>query len=136
MSDAIKQISILQEDGSFVSQPIGADAANIDIDATHTLANKASSWDSKANSSDLANYIPITAKGAINGVATLNAEGKIPESQIPGGIQPSITIDPTPAQGSTNAVSSGGVYSALGDKVDNIPTIIGVILKKTIKGDK
>ena len=118
MSDTVKQISVLQSNGSYISQPIGADAENVKIDATHTLADKASSWDSKANSSDLANYIPITSKGAINGVATLDAEGKIPSTQIPGGIQPQITIDPAPAEDSTNAVSSGGVYSALGGKVD------------------
>ncbi len=120
MSNSVKQISVLQNNGTYVSQPIGADARNVDIDATHTLADKVRSWDSKADSSDLGNYVPVTAKGMANGVATLDAEGKIPEEQIPGGIQPTIEIDPAPAQGSENAVSSGGVYTALGEKVNRV----------------
>jgi len=31
-----------------------------------------------------------------------------------------VTVDPTPMQGSTNAVSSGGTYTALADKVDKV----------------
>lgn len=33
--------------------------------------------------SDLANYVPLTQKGAANGVATLDAGGKVPSAQLP-----------------------------------------------------
>jgi len=37
----------------------------------------------KANTSDLANYIPNSQKGAVNGVATLGADGKLTSTQVP-----------------------------------------------------
>ena len=47
---AVKQISVRQLDNTYLTNPIGADAENIDIDSTHTLADKASDWDSKVDS--------------------------------------------------------------------------------------
>ena len=46
------------------------------------------------------------------------------------GSAPQVTIDANPTQGSTNAVSSGGVYTGLGNKqdtltFDNVPQKIG-----------
>lgn len=38
---------------------------------------------SVATASDLANYIPLTQKGAVNGVATLDGSGLVPPSQLP-----------------------------------------------------
>jgi len=39
--------------------------------------------DSMPTSSDLANYIPLSQKGAVNGVAGLDASGLVPASQLP-----------------------------------------------------
>lgn len=57
-----------------------ADWAALDIADVDGLQN---ALDNKADDSDLSNYIPLTQKDAANGVATLDANGKIPSSQIP-----------------------------------------------------
>ena len=46
----IKQISIKQPSGTYISNDIGANAANVDIDANNTLAEKAVEWDDKVDS--------------------------------------------------------------------------------------
>lgn len=45
-------------------------------------------------------------KGAPDGVAPLNTDGKVPAGNL--------VVDPAPVMGSANPVSSGGVYNALG----------------------
>lgn len=50
-------------------------------------------------------------KAVANGVATLDSDGKLAESQRP-------TTDPAPTQDSDNPVQSGGVYTALAGKAD------------------
>lgn len=70
------------------------------LDATETVANAA---------------IPLTQKGASNGVATLDAGGKVPASQLPNsvmeykGMWDASTNTPTLANGTGNA---GDVYEA------------------------
>ena len=62
---------------------------------------------------ELANYVPLTQKGAANGVATLDAGGKIPASQLPNSVVElqgewnASTNTPTLANGTGNA---GDVY--------------------------
>jgi hypothetical protein len=73
--------------------------------------------DNSINATDLstavANYIPLTQKAANNGVATLDAGGKIPSSQLPNTVMEfkgnwnASTNTPTLADGSGN---SGDVY--------------------------
>jgi hypothetical protein len=46
---AVKQISVEQEDHTYLSEPIGTDAENVDIDETHNLAEKALEWDNKVD---------------------------------------------------------------------------------------
>lgn len=46
----IKQISVLQEDNTYIDKDIGVDANNVDIDETHTLADKSTDWDNKVDS--------------------------------------------------------------------------------------
>ena len=46
---AVKQISVKQEDHTYLSEPIGADAENVDIDETYNLAEKALEWDNKVD---------------------------------------------------------------------------------------
>ena len=46
---SIKQISVEQEDHSYLSEPIGVEAANVDIDGIHTLADKVTEWDNKVS---------------------------------------------------------------------------------------
>ena len=46
---SIKQVSVEQEDHSYLSEPIGVDADQVDIDENHTLADKAPVWDNKVD---------------------------------------------------------------------------------------
>lgn len=67
----------------------------------------------KALASDLSNYILLTEKGANNGVATLDAGGKVPVSQLPNSVMEyqgnwdASTNTPSLADGTGNA---GDVY--------------------------
>ena len=61
--------------------------------------------DSKANTSDLTNYIPTSQKGAANGVATLGSDSKIPVAQLP---DLSATYIPVSQKGTNNGVATLG----------------------------
>ena len=80
---AIKQISVLQSDNTYISEDIGADAENIDIDATHTLADKVRSWDNKVDSIEgkelSTNDYTTAEKNKLSGIEN-NAEVNIIES--------------------------------------------------------
>jgi hypothetical protein len=58
-----------------------ANAANV-----YTKTEVDSALGSKADSSVLSGYVATTQKGAANGVATLDATGKVPSSQIPSSV--------------------------------------------------
>lgn len=47
--DAVKQISIKQPNNTYLSNSIGTDANNVDIDSNHTLADKVSEWNNKVD---------------------------------------------------------------------------------------
>lgn len=47
----------------------------------------------KADKTELNNYIPLTQKGAVDGVATLDGSGKIPTSQLPSYVSDVIEAD-------------------------------------------
>lgn len=51
-----------------------------------TDAGSSTNWNLLPDSSDLAAYIPLTQKGANNGVATLDAGGKVPVGQLPSSV--------------------------------------------------
>lgn len=77
-------------------------------------------------------YARADAVGAVNGIAGLDAAGKVPTGQLPAraisditglqttldGKQDSLTFDDAPVSGSNNPVKSGGVYDALTTKAD------------------
>ncbi|MGY0037629.1 hypothetical protein [Pedobacter sp. NJ-S-72] len=63
-------------------------------------------------------------KGGVNGYASLDVSGKVPLSQLP---PISVTVDPVPTSGSTNAVSSGGTFTALAGKVNSGTLTVGRI---------
>lgn len=48
-----------------------------------TKGEQATVSDISGLSTELAKYVPLTQKGATNGVATLDAEGRVPSSQLP-----------------------------------------------------
>lgn len=52
-------------------------------DTTYTKENIDSLLTTKANTTDLNNYVPTSQKGVASGVATLDNSGKIPTSQLP-----------------------------------------------------
>lgn len=56
-----------------------------DADKPISTATQAA-LDLKADDADLANYVPTSEKGANNGVATLDAGGKIPAAQLPSSV--------------------------------------------------
>ena len=66
---SVKQIGVKQSDGSYAYEPIGAEADNIDIDATHTLADKATEWDDKVDS--------VTGKGLSTNDYTTEEKNKL-----------------------------------------------------------
>ena len=73
--------------------PIRINAAiipNTDIASTSyvqgAIASIASALSQKADSSDLANYVPISSMGEADGVATLDGDGLVPLDQLPAGI--------------------------------------------------
>lgn len=51
---------------------------------------------------------------------TKNASVELLKSTIREGLQPSLTFDEAPTEGSSNPVKSGGVYSSLSGKVDKV----------------
>lgn len=57
----------------------------------------------KANTDDLADYIPLTQKGAANGVASLGTDSKVPVAQLP---DLSATYIPVTQKGANNGVAS------------------------------
>lgn len=62
-------------------------------------------------------YIPLTQKGANDGVATLNSSGKVPFSQLPssvtGGMKFVGTIDASAGTTEANAVELGNIFTEL-----------------------
>ena len=91
------------------------DKSKLDTVETGAEVNKVNSVNSKAgdvtlNAEDL-NAIPIDLKGAVNGVAELDANGKVPSSQLPAGVDDIIecsSISEFPITGQT-----GKIYVAL-----------------------
>lgn len=67
----------------------------------------------KADASALANYVPLTQKGASNGVATLDAGGKVPVSQLPNSVMEFKGVfDPATATFTDASGNAGDVYLA------------------------
>ncbi|WP_139420996.1 hypothetical protein [Chryseobacterium mulctrae] len=60
---------------------------------------------------DLANYIPLSQKGAVNGVATLDANGLIPSTQLPSYVDD--VIEAANLASFPNPGESGKIYVAL-----------------------
>ena len=60
-------------------------AAKADQSTTYTKTEVDTALSGKANNSALASYIPLAQKGAANGVASLDANGKVPVAQLPSG---------------------------------------------------
>lgn len=101
MGVAVKQISIKQSENNYISKPIGADAEFVDIDPTHTLADKAPQWDGKA---------PV--KHAVNnntyGLSTENLYG---HSKV-------VDVTDSRITDSAAAASAKSVYDGLANKVN------------------
>jgi hypothetical protein len=67
----------------------------------------------KADASSLSNYIPTSEKGANNGVATLDAGGKVPVSQLPNSVMEFKGVfDPATATFTDASGNAGDVYLA------------------------
>jgi hypothetical protein len=67
----------------------------------------------KADASSLSNYIPTSEKGANNGVATLDAGGKVPVSQLPNSVMEFKGVfDPATATFTDGSGNAGDVYLA------------------------
>ena len=74
------------------AQTSATDAANSASDA-QIYANRAAESAAKAEEVVGGNFIPMSAKGAANGVASLDDSGKIPEEQLPDNVGGDITRD-------------------------------------------
>ncbi|MFZ1812571.1 MAG: hypothetical protein WAU02_03585 [Candidatus Saccharimonadales bacterium] len=57
--------------------------AKADTATTYTKAQVDTALTAKANTSDLTNYVQTSKLGAVSGVATLDATGKVPSTQLP-----------------------------------------------------
>lgn len=67
----------------------------------------------KADASALSNYIPLSQKGANSGVATLDAGGKVPVSQLPNSVMEFKGVfDPASATFTDGTGNAGDVYLA------------------------
>lgn len=67
----------------------------------------------KADASALSSYVPLSQKGANNGVATLDAGGKVPVSQLPNSVMEFKGVfDPATATFTDGAGNAGDVYLA------------------------
>jgi len=67
----------------------------------------------KADAADLADYIPLSQKGANSGVATLDAGGKVPVSQLPNSVMEFKGVfDPASATFTDGTGNAGDVYLA------------------------
>ncbi|WP_299182715.1 hypothetical protein [uncultured Chryseobacterium sp.] len=70
--------------GTAFSLPVTTSGSgNVVTGVTQTANGITVSMGSVATSVDLANYVPLTQKGAANGVATLDGSGMVPSSQLP-----------------------------------------------------
>ena len=139
MAVTVKQISVLQSNGSYLTKDIGVDAQNVDIDETHTLADKITNWDNKVDKdgnkvlstndytteeknklAGLSNYNDSALSGRITNIenvipSTVSAENKL------------ATMADIPAGGGTGAEGTTD-YSELSNK----PQIAGI----TLSGNK
>ena len=78
MSATVKQISVLQSNGSYLSKDIGVDAQNVDIDNSHTLADKINDWENKIEK--------ISVNGVNQTITNKNVNIVIPkDSPVPDG---------------------------------------------------
>ena len=70
--------------GGTAASPTVPNLANkADVNNVYSKAEIDSSLAGKADSSDLSNYVAISSVGAVSGVAELDANGKVPASQLP-----------------------------------------------------
>lgn len=70
--------------GTTFSLPITTSGAgNVVTGITQTTTGLTVYLGSMPTTADLANYIPVAQKGAVNGVATLDGNGQVPASQLP-----------------------------------------------------
>lgn len=70
--------------GTSLSLPVATSGTgNVVTGITQTANGITVNLGSVPTSSDLANYIPLSQKAAANGVATLDASGQVPASQLP-----------------------------------------------------
>lgn len=70
--------------GTSFSLPVATSGTgNVVTGITQTANGITVNLGSMPTSSDLANYIPLSQKAAANGVATLDASGQVPASQLP-----------------------------------------------------
>lgn len=79
-----QKLKISNDGSTWEDVAVGAGAVWGQI--TGTLSDQTdlqSALDAKADVSDLADYIPLTQKGAANGVASLDSNGKVPLTQLP-----------------------------------------------------
>ena len=90
---AVKQISVRQLDGTYLSNPIGADANNVDIDENVSLADKVPVWDSKVNAEEgkglSSNDYTTEEKNKLETVSE-NAEANIIDSISINGVQQTV----------------------------------------------
>lgn len=90
---AVKQISVRQLDGTYLSNPIGADANNVDIDENTSLADKVPEWNSKVDSEEgkglSTNDYTTEEKNKLETVSA-NAEANIINSISINGIQQAV----------------------------------------------
>ena len=77
-SGAVATISITDKNGTTTAQI--SDGIPV-IDDTSTAADKV--WSANKVTSELSNKLNSNLKGAVNGIAELNDEGKVPSSQLP-----------------------------------------------------
>lgn len=71
--------------GTATAPTVPSLANKADKATTYTKTEVDTALSGKANNSALASYIPLAQKGAANGVASLDANGKVPVAQLPSG---------------------------------------------------
>jgi len=69
--------------GTSTSPTVPGLAAKADASAVYTKGQVDTALSAKADTTALSNYVATSQKGAANGVATLDATGKVPSGQLP-----------------------------------------------------
>lgn len=82
------------------------------LDTGANYAWTGTEWDKLSETVDLSGYIPTTQKGVSNGVASLDANAKVPSEQIP--VATASTLGGVKVDGTTITATADGVISAQG----------------------